>query len=88
MRLLQPELNRLGAALCDNRNQFRPGWSDAPDCPKCVAQGLWIIYGLPEGSHLPSGCTWGGCVIADDAPKFACSKCGATWGSLNRAGQS
>ena len=82
MRLMQPELNRLGEAMCDNRNQFRPGGSDAPDCPECGAAGLWIIYGLPEEATPPRGCTWGGCVITDESPKFACSECGATWGSV------
>lgn len=82
MRLMQPELNRLGAAMFDNANQDRSSTRGAPPCPKCGAKGLRIVYGMPDGPIPPEGCTWGGCVIEDAAPKFACSECDATWGRL------
>jgi predicted RNA-binding Zn-ribbon protein involved in translation (DUF1610 family) len=79
MRLMQPEINRLGEAMFDNANQNRPRRPKEEKCPKCGAPGLFILYGMPDGQEPPEGCVWGGCVIGEDEPDYACPECGHTW---------
>ena len=54
-----------------------------PDkCPKCGAPVYKILYGMPVMSEEEYFNTYhehviyGGCVIAEDNPEWACSKCG------------
>jgi len=62
---------------------------DRPKCPKCGSEDVRAIqYGLPppevlenmvEESHR-RGVVFGGCVVRQDAPTWACASCGHRWG--------
>lgn len=62
-----------------------------PRCPQCGSEELRRIqYGLPPAEVMENfaeesrrrGVVFGGCVILDDAPIWACAKCGHRWGAL------
>jgi hypothetical protein len=56
------------------------GERERPTCPRCGGVPLRIVYGEP-GSHLARArdrgeLVLGGCVIEEDAPDWACPRCG------------
>ena len=62
-----------------------------PQCPQCGSADLRRIqYGLPprevmenmEEESRRRGVVFGGCVVRDDAPMWACASCGHRWGEL------
>jgi hypothetical protein len=62
-----------------------------PQCPQCGSAELRSIqYGLPPPEVIENlveesrrrGVVFGGCVVLEDAPIWACASCGHRWGEL------